>query len=103
MPEGNGFSAIGQPLKRKENVRLLTGAGRFSADFAAPGVTHAVMVLSPYPHARIVAIDAGAARAMPGVLGIFDGAQARADGLQPIPHEPVPSTKYDLKLTAPGG
>ena len=103
MPEGNGLTAVGQPLKRKEDRRLLTGAGRFSADFAAPGVTHAVMVRSPHPHARIAAIEADAARAMPGVLGIFDGARCRGEGLAPIPHEPVPSTRYDLKLTAPGG
>ncbi len=100
-PEGNGF--IGRPLQRKEDARLLTGAGRFSADMAAPGMACAVMVRSPYPHARIVAVDKAAARAMPGVLGVFDGADCAADGLGPIPHDPVPSTKYDLKLTAPGG
>ncbi|HXQ52469.1 MAG TPA: xanthine dehydrogenase family protein molybdopterin-binding subunit [Stellaceae bacterium] len=103
MPEGNGFKAIGRPLTRKEDWRLLTGEGRFSDDVAAPGAAHAAMVRSPHPHARIMAIDARAARAMPGVLGVFTGADCRADGLAPIPHEPVPSTKYDLKLTAPGG
>src|ERR1700722_19692340 len=101
MPEGHGF--IGRPLQRKEDERLLTGAGRFSADMGAPGMAHAAMVRSPYPHARIVAVDKAAARAVPGVLGVFDGADCAADGLGPIPHDPVPSTKYDLKLTAPGG
>ena len=101
MPEGQGF--VGRPLQRKEDERLLTGAGHFSADIAAPGTAYAVMVRSPHPHARILAVDAAAARAMPGVLCVFDGAQCRAEGLTPIPHEPVPSTKYDLKLTAPGG
>jgi carbon-monoxide dehydrogenase large subunit len=101
MPEGKGF--VGRPLKRKEDERLLTGAGRFSADMAAPGMAHAVMVRTPYPHARIVRVDAARARAMPGVLGVFDGKDCVADKLAPIPHEPVPSTKYDLKLTGPGG
>ena len=73
MPEGNGF--IGRPLQRKEDERLLTGAGRFSADIAAPSMAYAVMVRSPYPHARIGAVDAARARTMPGVLGVFDGAQ----------------------------
>jgi carbon-monoxide dehydrogenase large subunit len=99
MPEGN----VGRPLRRKEDWRLLTGSGRFSADAAPQGTAHAAMVRSPYPHARIAAIDAVAARAMPGVLAVVTGGDVRAAGLLPIPHDPVPSTRYDLKLTAPGG
>ena len=40
---------------------------------------------------------------MPGVLGVYTGADCLQDGLQPIPHNPVPSTKYDVKLTGRGG
>ena len=40
---------------------------------------------------------------MPGVLGVFTGADCLADGLGPIPHTPVPATRYDMKLTGPGG
>jgi carbon-monoxide dehydrogenase large subunit len=97
------MSVIGQPLRRKEDARLLRGQGRFSDDFSLPGQAYAAMVRSPHPHARIVAIEADAARAMPGVLGIFTGADVLADGLGPIPHSPVPSNRYDLKLRAPGG
>ena len=43
-----------------------------------------------------------AAKAMPGVLGVFTGADCAADKLGPIPHDPVPKTKYDMKLTRPG-
>ncbi len=103
MPEGQAFKAIGQPLRRKEDLRLVAGSGRFSDDFTAPGMAHAVMVRSPHPHARIAAIDILRARALPGVLAVWTGADCAADRLGPIPHEPVPSTKYDLKLTAPGG
>ena len=67
------------------------------------GQTHAVMVRSPHPHARIICVNAVLARSMPGVVGVFSGADCRADELGPIPHSPVPSTKYDMKLTAPGG
>src|SRR5580698_2452302 len=98
-----GGSAIGQPLRRKEDQRLLTGRGRFSDDVALPGQTHAVLVRSPHPHARIGAIDTQAARGLPGVLGIFTGAYCLADGLRPLPHTPAPQTKYDLTLTGPGG
>ncbi len=102
-PLGMPFGAIGQPLRRREDHRLLTGQGRFTDDFAIEGQTHAVMVRSPHPHARILRIDSARARAMPGVLGIFTGADCLADGLLPIPHSPLPATRTDLKLTAPGG
>jgi carbon-monoxide dehydrogenase large subunit len=95
------FKAIGKPLQRKEDLRLITGKGRFSDDFSLPGQVWAVMVRSPYPHARIGAIDAAAALAMPGVLGVYTGADCLRDGLGPIPHNPVPSTKQDMKLSGP--
>jgi aerobic carbon-monoxide dehydrogenase large subunit len=95
--------AIGRPLRRKEDLRLLTGKGRFSDDFGMAGQAHAAMVRSPHPHARIARIDSARSRAMPGVLGIFTGADCLADGLGAVPHAPVPSTRYDMKLTARGG
>jgi carbon-monoxide dehydrogenase large subunit len=94
---------IGRPLRRQEDDRLLRGRGRFSDDFSLPGQTYAAMVRSPHPHARIVAIDGDRARAMPGVLAVLTGADVAADGLGAIPHNPVPSNRYDLKLRAPGG
>jgi carbon-monoxide dehydrogenase large subunit len=102
-PDQTGYRFIGKPMPRKEDARLITGKGRFTDDFALAGQAHAVMVRSPYPHARIVAIDAAAAKAMPGVLGVFTGADCAADKLGPLPHDPVPKTKFDMKLTGPGG
>jgi carbon-monoxide dehydrogenase large subunit len=102
-PDETGYRFIGRPLPRKEDARLITGKGRFTDDFSLDGQTYAVMVRSPYPHARIVAIDAAAAKKMPGVLGVFTGADCAADKLGPIPHDPVPKTKFDMKLTGPGG
>jgi len=102
-PAGSEFAAIGQPLRRKEDLRLVTGAGRFSDDFSLDGQAYAAMVRSPHPHARILGIDAARARALPGVFGVFTGADAQADGLKPIPHDPLPKTRTDLKLTGPGG
>jgi carbon-monoxide dehydrogenase large subunit len=95
--------AIGRPIRRREDQRLLTGRGRFTDDFNAPGQAYAVMVRSPHPHARIRGIATARARAMPGVLGVFTGADCAADGLGAIPHNPVPATRTDLKLTGPGG
>ncbi len=102
-PPAEHYRFIGKPLPRKEDARLITGKGRFTDDFSLDGQAYAVMVRSPYPHARIVAIDAAAAKAMPGVLGVFTGADCLADSLKPIPHDPLPKTKYDMKLTAPNG
>jgi carbon-monoxide dehydrogenase large subunit len=97
------ISTIGQPLRRKEDQRLLTGKGRFTDDFNMAGQAHAVIVRCPHPHARILHVDGIRAKQMRGVLGIFSGRDCLADGLAPIPHNPVPSTRYDLKLTGPGG
>src|SRR6266851_2642373 len=103
QPAEATFRAIGKPIVRKEDARLITGRGRFSDDFSLAGEAHAVMVRSPHPHARIHAIDAARAKAMPGVLGVFTGADCLADGLEPIPHDPLPKTRYDMKLAATGG
>ena len=97
FPAGTAFTSIGQPLRRKEDARLLTGKGRFSDDFALDGQCYAAMVRSPHPHARIVRIDTAAAKAMPGVLAVLTGADCKAEGLKPIPHTAVPQTKFDMK------
>src|SRR3954451_16145372 len=103
FPAGTAFGSIGHPIRRKEDARLLTGKGRFTDDFSIDGETFAAMVRSPHPHARIVRIDANAAKAMSGVLGVFTGAECAAEGIKPIPHTPVPQTKFDMKLLGPGG
>ena len=95
--------SVGLPLRRKEDDRLVIGMGQFSDDFSLPDQAYAVMVRSLRPHARIVSYDLEAARAAPGVLGIFTGEDCAADGLGPIPHNPLPKTRYDLKLTGAGG
>jgi carbon-monoxide dehydrogenase large subunit len=78
-------NAFGQSLPRKEDHRLLTGGGRFTADLLRPGMAHAVVLRSPHAHARIVAIDSAAARAVPGVLAVLTGQDYAADGLGGIP------------------
>jgi len=97
------LKAIGKPVRRKEDARLITGKGRFTDDFAFEGQTYAAMARSPHPHARIVAIHKDSVLDMPGVLGVFTGQDLIDDGLKPIPHDPLPKTKFDMKLTAPGG
>lgn len=93
---------IGQPVRRKEDERLLTGRGEFSDDHGVDGQAHAVMVRSPFPHALIQGIDKSAAEAMPGVLGVYTGADCDQAGIGEIPHTPFPSTQFDMKLQGPG-
>jgi aerobic carbon-monoxide dehydrogenase large subunit len=103
MLSERSFKAVGRALPRNEDQRLITGRGRFSDDFSLPGQVWAAMVRSPHPHARIAAIDVAEAMAMPGVLGVYTGADGLGDRWRPIPHNPVPSTKYDVKLTGRSG
>jgi carbon-monoxide dehydrogenase large subunit len=79
-------NGVGQPVRRKEDFRLLTGRGSFGDDLDLPGSAHAVMVRSPHAHARIGSVDKKAALAAPGVLAVLTGADYIADGLAPIPH-----------------
>jgi aerobic carbon-monoxide dehydrogenase large subunit len=62
---------IGTRVLRLEDHALLTGSARFVDDIVSPDVLHAAFVRSPHPHALIRSIDAGAARAMPGIVAVF--------------------------------
>ena len=79
-----GFG-IGQAVRRKEDVRFLTGAGCFQDEINLPGQAHAVILRSPHAHADIVSIQTDDARAAPGVLAVLTGADVRADGLGTLP------------------
>jgi len=79
-------TGIGQPVRRREDLRLITGRGRYSDDLNLLGQAYAVMVRSPYAHALIRSLDAEAAAAMPGVLAVLTSEDVRQDGLNPMPH-----------------
>jgi carbon-monoxide dehydrogenase large subunit len=89
---------IGEPVRRKEDLRLVTGHGRYTDDLSLPGQAYAVMVRSRHAHARIGAIDTTAAMAMPGVLAVLTGRDLVADGLKPIPHKVWSPHPAELKL-----
>ena len=96
-------TGIGASVPRAEDRRLVTGQGRYTSDFAPAGVCFAAFVRSPHAHARIRSIDAGPALALPGVLAVLTGADAAADGLQPIPHNPEWQGPPDAELRLPDG
>jgi len=72
---------IGQSVSRFEDARLLRGAGRYVNDVSLPRQSYAYFLRSPHAHAKIVAIDTGAAKASPGVLGVFTEADVAAEKL----------------------
>ena len=78
-------TGIGQPLRRREDRRLLTGRGRYSDDLVVPGQAFGTVLRSPHAHAIIKRIDSARARALPGVAGVFTSTDLAADGVKPIP------------------
>jgi carbon-monoxide dehydrogenase large subunit len=65
---------FGKSIKRREDPRFITGRGQYVDDLKLPGMTYAAFVRSPHAHARIKGIDTSAAKAHPGVVAVFTGA-----------------------------
>src|SRR4249920_1004321 len=68
----NGF--IGKSVKRVEDKRFITGRGNYTDDIVLPHQTYASFVRCPYAHAKIISVDTSAAKAMPGVVAVYTGA-----------------------------
>jgi carbon-monoxide dehydrogenase large subunit len=75
---------VGQPVRRKEDDTLVRGKGRYTDDFNLPGQAYAVVVRSTHAHGLIRGIGTDAARAMPGVLGVWTGKDLDAAGYGPF-------------------
>ena len=80
-----GGTGIGASVRRKEDVRFITGAGNYMDDINQPGQTYAVFLRSPHARAKILGIDASGALATPGVVAVFTGADLAADGIGDLP------------------
>jgi carbon-monoxide dehydrogenase large subunit len=76
---------IGQPVRRFEDVPLLTGKGQYTDDMTLPRMVFAQVLRSPMAHAHLRRVDATVAREMPGVLLVLTAADAAAEGISPIP------------------
>lgn len=75
---------VGQPVRRKEDDTLVRGKGKYTDDFNLPGQAYAWMVRSSHAHGVIRGIDTSAARAMPGVLGVWTGADLASANYAPF-------------------
>ena len=96
-----GEFAVGQPVTRTEDPRLLKGLGRYIDDITLPGQTHAVILRSPHAHAVIRSLDTEAAKAAPGVLAVLTGADCAADGLGDLPCDQVRQRRDGSPLYRP--
>ena len=97
-----GRYGSGREVRRIEDPALLRGEGRFTDDLLREGQTHLVFLRSPYAHARIAGVDTSAAKAVPGVLAVFSGAELNAAGVTPIgPAVPFPRPDGTPGASAP--
>ena len=78
----------GHTVRRIEDPTLVSGRGQYTDDLQREGLAHLVFVRSPHAHARIAAIDAAAALALPGVLAVYTGAELVAAGVKPLAAPP---------------
>ena len=88
-------TAIGESVRRHEDLRFLTGKGRYIDDIKLANQAHAVVLRSPHAHARINGIDAKAALAMPGVLLVVTADDWKREGYGPIPTKSAVNKKLD--------
>jgi carbon-monoxide dehydrogenase large subunit len=82
--DSSSIEWLGERLPRKEDLRLVTGKGKYLADIAMPGTLHAVFVRSEYAHANIIGIDLTEAESLPGVIAIYTGENIK-DRINPMP------------------
>ncbi|HEX9702696.1 MAG TPA: xanthine dehydrogenase family protein molybdopterin-binding subunit [Rhodospirillales bacterium] len=87
--------AIGDSVRRTEDLRFLTGRGRYIDDITLPNQAYAAVVRSPHAHARINGIDAKAALAIPGVLLVVTAEDWKREGFGPIPTKSAVNKKRD--------
>src|SRR3981189_3853858 len=98
---GNMRFGAGQPVKRLEDQRLLTGKGQFIDDRPEDGALWLHVLRSPHAHANIVSIDIKAAREMPGVEAVYTGADLVADDIGTLPTLLVFKRPDGSPMTAP--
>jgi carbon-monoxide dehydrogenase large subunit len=103
MADGTGIEqfGIGQPVRRREDLRFLTGKGRFTDDIDLPRQAYGHILRSPHAHAKIRAIDTAAAKGAPGVLGVFLIEDLDRDGIAEIPTQVDVPGKGGEKMFAP--
>ncbi len=98
-----GEFGIGQPVRRKEDVRLLTGGGEYTDDIAVEGeLLHAAFVRSPHANAKILSIDTSDAMAIPGVVAVLTGKDVQEAGLGMVVTDATYTDRSGKAMNKPG-
>ena len=82
-------SVLGNSVPRPDALDKVTGGKQFPVNVVLPGMLHAKLLRSPYPHARIVSIDAGAAEKLPGVKAVLLPQDVPQRKYCPVYYEPA--------------
>ena len=91
MSEATATKYIGQPLRRREDFKFVTGKGRYTDDIKSPGMLHMAVLRSPHAHAVIRQVDLSAAQASPGVRLALSANASHWWSPKPRPWRTMPS------------
>ncbi len=91
----------GQPVRRLEDDRLITGHGQYSDDIALPDTAHMVLLRSPHAHAKLLSVDTADAKKAPGVIGVYTHKDIDEAGIKPIPCAAVMPHKDGSPMVVP--
>src|SRR3954451_18926685 len=92
---------IGQPIRRVEDRRFLTGSGRYLDDIARPRQAYAALLRSPHAHAHIRAVDTEAALRAPGLVAVLTGEDLARDRVGAIPCVSAVSNRDGSQMARP--
>ena len=87
-----GKFGTGQAIRRKEDLRFITGSGRYTDDIEVSGLAHLYLLRSPYPHGVITSIDVDEAQTAPGVIAIYTAEDLTAAGIQDVVGSDMPAS-----------
>ncbi len=90
-----------QSLRRREDIRFITGTGRFTDDINVPHQAYAYFVRSTHAHGILRSVVTDRARSLPGVIGVFTGKDIHSSGIGPIPYLPIPGFPMDMPVDTP--
>jgi carbon-monoxide dehydrogenase large subunit len=93
MTESTAIKYVGQPLRRQEDFKFVTGKGRYTDDLKAPGMLHMAVLRSPHAHATVRHVDLSAAKTAPGVRLALFGADLAGKIGSIVPNWILPGTK----------
>src|SRR5258708_29092665 len=98
MTESTAIKYVGQPLRRREDFKFVTGKGRYTDDLKAPGMLHMAVLRSPHAHANIKQVDLSAAKAAPGVRLALSGAGLARKIGSLLPNRVIPGAEGPDRL-----